>query len=98
MNDKQTNKIDTKGEEDNKTSETSEKTLNIVEEARAIRDEIIQQKEELQKEKEELSKLQSENLLSGTTGGQFQEKPEEISPEEYSKKALSGDIDEKKDE
>ena len=62
----------------------AEKPISIVDEARAIRDEIKKEKEELKAEREKLEKVQSENLLSGTAGGNVPvTPPKEETPKDY---------------
>ena len=48
--------------------------------------------------KAEAQKLEAEKQLGGESGGHVENKPPEISDEEYSKKALAGEIDDKKEE
>lgn len=75
-------------DEKTKTDETpetveAEKPVSIVDEARAIRDEIIKQKEELKAENDRKEKINSEGLLSGTSGGHVDPKPAEESNKDY---------------
>ena len=75
------------------TIESNDKPISIVDEARAIRDEIIKAKEELQTERMALEKLQSEKLLSGTSGGHVEAEPaKEETPKEYADKIMKNEV------
>lgn len=100
MTDEQTNKTDTQGNEDNKPVETSNKktdeALSIVDEAKKVRDEIKSENDRREKILQEEQRLRANDLLGGTTGGRVEPKVEEVSDEDYSKKALSGELNDKK--
>jgi len=92
MTDENTNTCCTNENPDN-PNEVIAAPLSIVEEAKKIRDEIKAEREKLDAANEKNEKLQSEALLSGTSGGNVQaEKPVEDTPEDYVKKVMAGEI------
>ena len=87
-----------KGKEAEKTEQKAEeeKTKNAIEEAREIADRIERGNEEAAEYLARIERLRTEEILSGRTdAGQLPEKKKEVSNEEYAKKALEGEFNEK---
>lgn len=70
------------------------KPLNIVEEAKLIRDEILKHKEDIIEERVKLERIQSEQILSGNTGGKVEPvAPIEVPDDDYANKFMKGEVD-----
>ena len=70
-----------------------EPKMSVLEETKAAIKELKKEREEISKIKDELQQLRADQLLSGTAGGRVEpEKPKELTPIEYSKKVLSGEV------
>lgn len=88
-----------KEEEKTEDIKDTKKAFNIIEEAKEVNKEKAKLIEEEKKLMDRKEKLHAEQMLGGTTpAGQEKEETKEITDEDYAKKALSGEIDEKKDE
>lgn len=83
-----------------KEEKTEEKPkTSILEETKSAIEELKKEREEISKIKEELQQLRSDQLLSGT-GGIRQEptQPKEETPQEYTKRVMSGGLNETRKE
>lgn len=67
--------------------------LSYLDEIRAERDNLVKLKEEISAERVKIQELRTNEILSGnSTGGKHVEKKIEISPLDYAKAALKGQI------
>lgn len=84
-------------EQTTKTTETTEEPQSLYDKTEAI----VQRQEEANKKTEELlarqETLHANQRLAGTTGGHVEVKAPEISPEDYAKKAMSGELSDVKE-
>jgi len=88
---KQTNPVD-----NSQRGTETEKPLSIVDEAKKVRDEIRAENDRREKILTDEQKLQAERELAGTAGGRVEPKPvQEETPSEYSKRVMSGGLNEK---
>lgn len=82
-------------EEDNTTRNKSEAD-NILEQIREERERLVKERELAKAEADRLTNLRARDMLGGSTeGGKPDEKPREESALEYSKKVMSGGLNEK---
>jgi hypothetical protein len=98
MTDEQTNPTDTPGEEDNTNPKNNDEPISEYDKAL----ELVKRREEVTKVELEViaekKKLAANEMLSGTAGGHVEPKPkEEISNKDYAEKALSGELNDKKE-
>lgn len=93
-------KEETKNEEEESKGEVEEKPkLSLLDDTKAAIEELKKEREEISKIKDELQQLRSDQLLSGTAGGRVEpEKPKEETALEYSKRVMSGELNEKSTE
>ena len=97
MNDEQTIPTDTPRTDDTPVVEGNQEPTSLYAKTEAI----VTRQEEANKKTEELltrqETLYANQRLAGTTGGNVPIKTKEDTPEEYVKKVMSGDFDEKKE-
>ena len=81
--------------EETKSQDNTQSALDRAERANAEKRELLEREEKLTARKEKLAALQ---MVGGQAeAGQVPEKPKEETPQEYAKRIVAGDIDEKKE-